>query len=184
MGLRLNVDLDTNRGATKSAYIILETVRFNRVNTRVEYTTSFWYDKQAAEAFQKKEVGGELGSSDGMLQREIIYYKSKTDFKGTEITLPNYFMADIYRLETITEPIYEEQEVEREVPFISFDDEGNEVMKKKKVKKLEQVKVGENTIEKKLFDTSVIHNIFEYTYEQLKKELTQYFPADKLEIVK
>ena len=56
MGLRLNVDLDTNRGATKEAYIILETVRFNRVNTRVEYTTSFWLNKESAEAFQKKEI--------------------------------------------------------------------------------------------------------------------------------
>lgn len=184
MGLRLNVDLDTNRGATNEAYIILETVRFNRVNTRVEFTTSLWINKQAAEAFQKKEVGGELGSSEGMLQREVIYYKNEKDFEGTEITLPNYFMADIYRKKIIKEPIYEEQEVEKEVPYVSFDKEGNEVIKKKKVKKIEKVKVGENKIEKKLFDTKVVENIFEYTYKQLKQQLKQYFPANKLEIVK
>lgn len=184
MGLRLNVELDTNRGATNEAYIILETVRFNRVNTRVEFTTSFWVNKQAAEAFQKKEVGGELGSSEGMLQREVIYYKDKEDYEGTEITLPNYFMADVFRKKVIKEPLYEEKEVEKEVPFVSFDEEGNEVIKKRKIIKLEQVKVGENKIEKKLFDTSVISNIFEYTYIQLKEQLTQYFPADKLEIVK
>ena len=184
MGLRLNVDLDTNRGATKEAYIILETVRFNRVNTRVEYTTSFWLNKESAEAFQKKEIGGNLGSSEGMLQREVIYYKDDEDYEGTEITLPNFMMADIYKEKVIKEPLYEEKEVETEVPFVSFDDEGNEVIKKRKVTKLQKVKVGENKIVKKLFDTSVVSNIFEYTYVQLKKELSKYFPEEKLEIVK
>ena len=67
---------------------------------------------------------------------------------------------------------------------MSFDDEGNEVIKKRKVIKLQKVKVGENKIVKKLFDTSVVSNIFEYTYVQLKKELSKYFPEEKLEIVK
>ena len=66
---------------------------------------------------------------------------------------------------------------------MSFDDEGNEVIKKRKVIKLQKVKVGENKIVKKLFDTSVVSNIFEYTYVQLKKELSKYFPEEKLEIV-
>jgi len=45
MGLQINVDLDTNRGQTNEAYILLESVRFNRVNTRVEFTTSLWLNK-------------------------------------------------------------------------------------------------------------------------------------------
>lgn len=183
MGLRLNVDLDTNRGQTDEAYIMLETIRFNRANTRVEFTTSLWINRAAAHAFQKKYVGGALGSSEGMLQREVIYYKDAKDTKGTEITLDNYFMADIAREEEIITPIYEEQSVTKMVPFVTFDKDGEEIIKKKKITKLEKVKVGENKEIRQVFDPSLISNIFEFTYGELRKILSKHFPIDKLEIV-
>lgn len=183
MGLRLNVDLDTNRGQTDEAYIILETIRFNRANTRIEFTISLWINRAAAYNFQKKYVGDPLGSSEGMLQREVIYYKDAKDTKGTEITLDNYFMADIAKEEEVITPIYEEKEVTKKVPFVTFDEEGNEIIKEKKITKLEKVKVGENKEIKQMFDTSLVHNIFDYTYKELRKILSKHFPIEKLEIV-
>ena len=154
MGLRINVDLDTNRGQTSEAYMVLETVRFNRANTRVEFTTSLWINKAAAYDFQKKFVGDSLGSSEGMLQREVVYYKNTKDTKGTEITLENYFMADIAREEEVITPIFEEQEVIKKTPFITFDEEGEEVVKEKEIIKLEKVKVGEKKEVKKVLNIS------------------------------
>ena len=183
MGLRLNVDLDTNRGQTNEAYILLESVRFNRVNTRVEFTTSLWLNKESALAFQKKYIDSPLGSSEGMLQREVIYYKDSKDTKGTEITLDNYFMADIARDEEIITPVYDKKEVIKKVPFITFDEEGEEVVKEKEITKLEKVQVGENKEIKKVFDISLVHNIFEFTYSELRKQLSEHFPIEKLEIV-
>ena len=183
MGLRLNVDLDTNRGQTNEAYMILESVRFNRVNTRVEFTTSLWVNRDAALAFQKKYIDSPLGSSEGMLQREVIYYESTKDTKGTEITLDNYYIVDIAREEEIITPVYEEKEVIKKVPFITFDEEGEEIVKEKEITKLEKVKVGENKEIKKVFDISLVHNIFEFTYGELRKILSKHFPIEKLEIV-
>lgn len=183
MGLRINVDLDTNRGQTSEAYMVLETVRFNRANTRVEFTTSLWINKAAAYDFQKKFVGDSLGSSEGMLQREVVYYKNTKDTKGTEITLENYFMADIAREEEVTTPIFEEQEVIKKTPFITFDEEGEEVVKEKEIIKLEKVKVGEKKEVKKVFDISLVENIFEFTYGELRKALSEHFPIKQLEIV-
>ena len=138
---------------------------------------------EKAYAFQKKYVGGALGSSEGMLQREVIYYKDTKDTKGTEITLDNYFMADIAREEEIITPIYEEQNVTKMVPFVTFDKDGEEIIKKKKITKLEKVKVGENKEIRQVFDPSLISNIFEFTYGELRKILSKHFPIDKLEIV-
>ena len=183
MGLRLNVDLDTNRGQTNEAYILLESVRFNRVNTRVEFTTSLWLNRDAALAFQKKYIDSPLGSSEGMIQREVIYYKNSKDTKGTEITLDNYFIVDIAREEEVITPVYDKKEVVKKVPFITFDDEGEEIVQEKEITKLERVKVGENKEIKKVFDISLVHNIFEFTYGELRKKLSEHFPIEKLEIV-
>jgi len=183
MGLRINVDLDTNRGQTNEAYVLLESIRFNRVNTRVEFTTSLWLNREAALAFQKKYIDSPLGSSEGMLQREVIYYKNSKDTKGTEITLNNYFLVDIAREEEVITPVYDEKKVVKKVPFISFDEEGEEIVKEKEITKLEKVKVGENKEIKKVFDISLVHNIFEFTYNELRKKLSEHFPIEKLEIV-
>ena len=61
--------------------------------------------------------------------------------------------------------------------------QANEIIKKKKITKLEKVKVGENKEIKQMFDTSLVHNIFDYTYKELRKILSKHFPIEKLEIV-
>lgn len=181
MGLRLNVDLETNRGQTNEAYIKIETIRFNRVNTRVEYTTSCWVNKKAADAFNKKYIDDPLGSSAGILTQEVVYYTGPDDVEGTELTVPNFYTSEIYREVEVTTPIYEEQEVTKTVPYISFDEEGNEVQKEKEVTKVEQVKIDEKVEVKKLFDMKLVENIFEFTYKALKGELSKIFPEDKIE---
>ena len=76
-----------------------------------------------------------------------------------------------------------EKEVKKKVPFITFDDEGEEIVKEKEITKLEKVKVGEKKEIKKVFDVSLVHNIFEFTYKELRKILSEQFPIEKLEIV-
>jgi len=184
MGLRLNVDLDTNRGQTNEAYIKIETVRFNRVLTRIEYTTSCWVNKQAADAFEKKYVDDPLGSSQGLLTKEVVYYKDENDVEGEEVTIENYYTAEICREESVETPIYEEKEIKKLVPYVSFDENGDEVIKEKEVTKKEKVQVDSKVEIKKLVDFSLIDNIFDFTYQSLVKELSNIFPEDKLEIVK
>lgn len=183
MGLRLNVDSDTNRGQTGEAYIKVETVRFNRVQTRVEFTTSCWVNKEAADAFDKKYVDDPLGSSVGLLTKEVVYYKDEKDVEGTEVTIENFYTQQIYREEKVETPIYEDKEVLKLVPYVSFDENGDEVVKEKEVVKTEKVQVDTKTEIKKLVDFSLVNNIFEFTYNALKKELSNIFPEDKIEII-
>jgi len=184
MGLRLNVDLDTNRGQTSEAYIKVETVRFNRVQTRIEFTTSCWVNKESADAFDKKYVDDPLGSSIGLLTKEVVYYEDENDVEGTEVSIENFYTQQIYREETVETPIYENKEVTKLVPYVSFDENGDEVIKEKEVVKTEKVQVDTKTETKKLVDFSLIDNIFDFTYKALKQELSKIFPEDKIEIIR
>lgn len=184
MGLRLNVDLDTNRGQTNEAYIRIETIRFNRVLCRIEYTTSCWVNKDAADAFDKKYIDDPLGSSQGILTKEVVYYDDEDDIEGREVSVPNYYTCEIYTEEKTEVPIYEEQEVVKLVPYMTFDENGEEMIIEKEVKKTENIQVGVDTQIKKLVDFSLVENIFDFTHKVLKDELSKIFPEDKIEIVK
>jgi len=184
MGLRLNVDLDTNRGQTNEAYIRIETVRFNRVQTRIEFTTSCWVNKEAADAFDKKYVDDPLGSSVGLVTKEVVYYEDENDVKGTEVTIENFYTETISREENIEIPIYEEKEVTKLVPYVSFDENGDEVIKEKEVTKKEKVQVDSKTEIKQVVDFSLVDDIFEFTFNALKKHLSKVLPEDKLQIVR
>lgn len=183
MGLRLNVDLDTNRGQTNEAYIRIETIRFNRVLCRVEFTTSCWINKEAADGFDRKYIGDPLGSSQGILTKEVVYYESKDDVEGKEVVIDNYYTCEIYREEVTETPVYEQKIVVKSIPYVTFDDDGEEVIVEKQVKKLERVQTGVNTQIKKIVDFSIVNNIFDFTNQALFNELSKIFPKDKLQIL-
>lgn len=183
MGLRLNVDLDTNRGQTNEAYVRIETIRFNRVLCRIEYTISCWVNKQAADAFDKKYIDDPLGSSQGILTKEVVYYDDDDDVDGREVVIDNYYTCEIYREEKIETPVYEEQEVVKLVPYVTFDENGEEKIVDKEIKKIEQVQVGVDTVIKKVVDFSLVEDMFDFTHKVLKDELSKIFPEDRIEIV-
>lgn len=183
MGLRLNVDLDTNRGQTNEAYIRIETIRFNRVMCRIEFTTSCWLNKELADGFDRKHIGDPLGSSQGILTKEVVYYESKDDVEGKEVEIQNYYTCEIYREEIIEKPIYEDQIVTKTIPYVTFDDDGEEVIVEKQVKKMERVQVGIDTQVRKVVDFSIVENMFDFANQALFNELSKIFPKDKLQII-
>lgn len=183
MGLRLNVDLDTNRGQTNEAYIRIETIRFNRVLCRIEFTTSCWINKEAADGFDRKYIGDPLGSSQGILTKEVVYYESEDEVEGKEVEIDNYYTCEIYKEEITENPLYEDQIVTKTIPYVTFDDDGEEVIIEKQVKKMERVQVGIDKQVKKVVDFSIAENMFKFADLALLNELSKIFPKDKLQII-
>ena len=180
MGLQLNVDLDTNVGATKQAYLRLETCRINKVQAQIEFTTSVWVNKESADKFYRKYVDDPLTNASGLLTREVVYYKDDFDSKGVQVILDNYFKVPCVTEVEVEEPIYENQKTSKTVPYISFDENGEEVVKEKVVEKVEQVQVGIDKIKKQLIDYSLMENPITFAYEFLKYELSKHFPSESI----
>jgi len=180
MGLQLNVDLDTNVGATKQAYLRLETCRINKVQAQIEFTTSVWVNKESADKFYRKYLDDPMSNASGLLTREVVYYKDETDTKGLEVTLDNYFKVPCVKEVEIEEPVYETKKTSKTVPYVSFDENGEEVVKEKVVEKEEQVQVGVNKIKKLLIDYSLMENPIAFAYEFLKQELSKHFPSESI----
>jgi len=82
------------------------------------------------------------------------------------------------------EDILEEQEVSKEVPYVSFDEDGEEITLYRTVVSKELVKVGETEVYKKVVDYGVIDNLQTFCYNHLVEKLSEVFPEDKIEIIK
>jgi len=180
MGLVLKVDLDTSGGSTKEAYIRIETCRINKVQAQLEFTTTCWINKKAAGKFYRKYLDDPLTNAGGLIKKEVVYYKNAKDIVGTEISIENYYKVPVVEEVTVEEPIYEKKLVKKEVPFISFNENGEEIEKTKIVEREEKVQVDAKKIKRKLIDYSLMEKPFEFAYKHLHKELSKFFPKNKI----
>ena len=180
MGLVLKVDLDTSGGSTKEAYIRIETCRINKVQAQLEFTTTCWINKKAAGKFYRKYLSDPLTNAGGLIKQEVVYYSDAADINGTEVVLANYYKVPLTTGITVEEPIFEKQFVKKEVPYVSFDENGDEIEKIKIVTKEVDVQVGSNKIKKQLIDYSLMERPFELAYKHLKNELAKYFPKSSI----
>ena len=180
MGLTLKVDLDTSAGSTKEAYIRIETCRINKVQAQLEFTTTCWINKKKASKFYRKYLDDALTNAGGLIKKEVVFYKDENDIYGSELTIDNYYKVSTVKEVTVEEPIYELQEVEKQVPYISFDENGDEIEKIKVVKEKEKIQIDSKNVKKKLIDYSLMEKPFEFAYKHLKEELSKHFPASKI----
>lgn len=180
MGLVIKAELDTSRGSTKEAYIRIETCRINKVQAQLEFTTTCWINKKAASKFYRKYLDDSLTNAGGLINKEVVFYKNKDDIEGTEVAIENYYKVPTVVEVSVDKPIYEKKVVEKQVPFISFDENGDEIEKIKTVKREEKVQVDTITKKRKLIDYSLMDKPFEFAYQHLKEELEKKFGKDKI----
>lgn len=180
MGLQINVDLDTNLGPTDEAYIRIETCRINKIQAQLEFTTTTWVDKDSADKFYRKYIDDPLTNSNGLLTKEVVYYKNQDDKSGTEVVIENYYKVKTVKTVTVEDPIYDIKITTKTVPYVSFDENGEEVIKEKEIEQEEKVQIGSNKVEKQLIDYTLMEKPFELAYEHLKAELSKTFPLESL----
>lgn len=182
MGLLLNVDLETSLGPTQEAYVSIEGIRANRASGKIMFTTTTWIDKEAASNFYKNyyEDGG--NNAVGMIASNILYFKD-SDNEGIELNIPNFYEIPMGTLQTIEQPVYEDRETSKEVPYISFDEEGNELTLYRTVTSKEKVQVGTEKMVKTVLDKSIMDNLASYCYKHLTEKMEELFPSEKIETV-
>jgi hypothetical protein len=175
MGLCIKVDLETSAGPTKEAYCRIDTYRVDKVTSRLRFAVTYWINQEAGAKFNRTYLEEDLKQAKGLFSNRVVHYPDQLS-EGDEIDLPTFFDVNMAEIVTIEEPILEEQEVSKEVPYVSFDEEGEEVTKFRTVKKKELVQIGTKTVKKNIIDNSIIGDLPEYCYRHIEKELRKIFP--------
>ena len=174
MGIEVLVDLETNRGPTNSLFIRIDSFKVNMTVNEIKFTTTSWLNKDFGDQFLRKYYTDDLKPAIGLTNGKYIYYPD-AKAEGIEIELDNLFVVPMYKEENVTESVFELQKVTKEVPYVSFDSDGNEVTLYRTVESDEKVKVGETVNSKKVVDYNIINNLGYYCYDKLAEILAEVF---------
>ena len=182
MGFRLNVDLETSSGPSQEVYVRIESIIVNRVTSKASYQLTYWIDQDHATATNRVYVEDEMRHSVGLIQERILYYEDE-ESEGVEILLPHMLEEDIAEEREVEVPIFEKQDITKEVPYTSFDENGDEITLYRSITSTQNVKVGTKVEIRKVIDIKLVENIFEFGYRKTKQMLETKFPVDKIEKV-
>jgi len=179
MGFILNVDLETTSGPTSEFYIRIENWKINRASNLVTFTTTAWLDKEHASNFNRKYADDKSRNAVGLVGSKVIYYEDELS-KGEKVNIKNLYTFEMIKEQEVEIPVYKTKTVQVEVPYISFDEQGDEITLYRTVDEEKEVQVNTITETKKVIDLSVLEDLTGNSYKVLKEELKKFFPSDKI----
>ncbi len=180
MGFRLNVDLETGSGPTQEAYIRIDNYRFNKVTSEIVLTTTTWLNKDKASSFNRKYLDEDLKNAEGLVAANVLYYDNP-ESEGVDVTIPILFKASLAETKEIEFPTFEKKEVIEQIPFVSFDSNGDEITKYRDELVTKEVQTGSYKEKKEVINIEVLNNLYEFSYNVVKNKLAELFPIDKIE---
>ena len=163
MGLLFNLDTDTVKGPSESLYCRIDQITIQKDANRIIVSLIYFKDIEQTSRID-------------CISYEVIVYESG-DLVGKEIRLPSVLKLDLSEKVTIKEPIYKQELVKEKVPYVSFDDLGEEITKYQEVEVKRNIKIGEEEKEATVSTyTAIQKDIFGFCYNKIKEELLKSFP--------
>lgn len=179
MGYVLNADLETSLGPTQELYVRVEGFTFNKVTAQLSFQITYWIDRDHAIKFNKVYLEEENKNAKGLIQNKVIYFENE-ESEGKEMQLEQFNRVLVADKQEIDVPVFEEQNVKIEVPYISFDENGEEVTKYREVIRKKKVQVGSNKETRSVIDVKAFNNIYGYCYKKLKEYLSTFLPEEAI----
>tara|TARA_B110000285_G_scaffold229215_1_gene293579 strand:- start:173 stop:721 length:549 start_codon:yes stop_codon:yes gene_type:complete len=182
MGFVLNVDLETSEGPSQEVYVRIESLTYNKTTSEIRFQITYWQNRDKAIRFNRTYLQEEKNNAVGLIQEGVIYFKDeKSD--GVQITFNQYMKVYTVVEEEVEIPIYENKQITKEVPYVSFDDNGDELILYRTVNLEEQVQTGTSKKVEQVISGGVLDDTFGFCYDKIYEELLRYFPKDKIQIV-
>ena len=170
MGLYINGDFETTSGATRQAYARIDSYRVDKVTSRVRFSVSYWISRDAGHNFNRQYIDESMKNATGLFSNKVISYINSED--GVNIEFPTFMDLKLTRSEEIQIPVYEKVETTKEVPYVSFDEEGNEVTKYRTLTLNKSEITGYNTETKDVIANDLLGDIPGFCYGKLIEALT------------
>jgi hypothetical protein len=179
MGFSLKGDFDTSYGSATNIYITIGSFHFKKYTGIVFFNYTYWINKSYADKYYIKYEGQDtIPEPTGKLSERIVIYPQDNS-QPRDYILPHgleFFLGEEQEVEVPKINVIEKKE---QVPFITFDKEGNEIISyREELTTTEQIS-NESVIEKrKVLDLSMLNNIYSYGYSNIKKHLSSVFSED------
>lgn len=169
MGLQLNLDIDTFEGPAKSIYCRIDQLVIQKTTNRIIISMAYFSNAN------KTEPGDQIPYT------VLLYRDNEED--PSEVRLPSTIKIDLGETTIMKEPIYKKGKVVEKVPYVSFDENGDELTKYREVEVEKNIKVGEEKTEVLIPTYDAIQkDIFGYCYSKIEQKLKESFP--EVEIIK
>lgn len=181
MGLKLLGDFETNRGPTDELYIRIDSWKVNVTLCQITFTTTSWLNYEVGNMFLRKTYDEELKPAIGLVSSKVIYYGSD-DSDGKEINIDNLYKVLMVEEKEVNVGIFEDQTVEKEIPYTSFDENGEEITLYRTVAVKERVKVGSKKEIQNVINYDILNDLKNFSYSHLIGELKKLLP--EVEIIK
>jgi hypothetical protein len=183
MGFVLNVDLETSAGPSHEVYVRVESLTYNKVTSMVQFQITYWQDRDHAIRFNRTTLDEPRRNAVGLVQERVLYFEDENS-DGIEILFPHHLKVPLATKREVDVPEYGIVSVEKEVPYVSFDENGDEITKYRKVVTEEKKLIGKEKKEVEVIDTSLLSNIMDFCYGKIKEMLATHIPEDKIITVK
>jgi hypothetical protein len=178
MGFVVNIDLETNLGKTEQMYCRIESFTFNKLTADLGFQITYWINRDACIKCSRLFIGDEIKNQSGLIHNKVISFENNV--KGDEIVLEQFLVVKASKIDTVNIPILEKRMVSKEVPYISFDELGEEITAYRKVETEEYVEVGKKEETKEIIDYSLINNIYDFMYKKLREYLSNKFSSENI----
>jgi len=183
MGFILDVDLETSSGPSHELYVRVESLSYNKVTSMVQFQITYWQDRSSAIRFNRTALSEPKNNAVGLVQERVLYFEDDNS-DGVEILFPHHLKVPLTTLKEVETAEFGTVSVETEVPYISFDENGDEMIKYRKVVKEEKKKIGTKKEILEVIDTSLLNDIMGFCYGKIKDMLIKHIPEEKIITVK
>lgn len=182
MGLIIRSQLETDIGHIDSPYVVISDYKISKTSAEIGYRISYFTSKE----YWKQSLPYEV--SDLEIHRSLplearfspsnVLYPHNDDgaLRWVEVNFPQYFNIKLSEVTEVEVPIIEEKEVKKQIPYVTFDSEGNELIKYDEEIIIEKVEVGKEKVKKELIMHKYFDNPMEFAYNHLKQELSSLLP--------
>ena len=177
MGILIDSQIETSQGPTSNLYFRIDSWKINRSVGDITFTTTSWVSKKFADNFLRSYYDEPLRNAIGLVSSRVIFYE-ENDTIGTEMIIDNLYKVPMYEEVEVDEPIYGVKETSKEVPYVSFDENGEEITLYKTVTQKEKVQTGTEKVLKKVMDYSIVNRLEEFCYDHLAEKLEHFFPKE------
>ena len=179
MGFIVNADLETTVGSTTSLYVRIESIVLNRVSGKIRYQITYWANQEYAVSSTKMYADEEEQRYQGLVGERMILY-TDSNKEGVDLLLPHMIEEDLAEEKQVEVPVFETIETTKEVPYVSFDSEGNEITLYRTITSSENVKVGTTIEIRKVINPALACDIYKLGYNSLKNVLEKFFTIESI----